>query len=1016
MRLCLVRHIVIIVLAAGIVTGCRLTGPASMDRGSATGLAEPEPGPSASLPTIAPPVTSVPPSPTGTPPGPLALPSPRPTRQTSGVDSAWASIGASNRVNALVTSVDGSLWAATAVGITRWDTTHGDTQSFGSPSGLASQHVSALLVSSDGALWAGTDAGLSRYDGASWVTYTRDSGLPADIVTLLAQGSDGTLWCGTVGGLARWRDDRWEAVWEPQPERETVFADVLESRNGDVWFAIVGAGILRADAAGRVSAVENSPENVTAMAEDAAGSIWAADRDGTLWQYDGSWAASATPELGAPVVSLEVSSEGDLWVASANAIARLRQGQWTLYTASDGPAVAPYNDLTVGYDGHVYCAGAGGLARHAGAGWENLWPDASQPGAEVYRLLADQTMGLFAATSQGIVQVAEGQRATYRSPLPETDGITSLVEAPDGSIWLRRRDGAVLRHWGGAWSVVADEATHAVSGGIERLFAPGDATIWASGKGATMQLDPTSGAVLYESRCLAEAQQRPLGLATDGSVWLGSARGLTIVSPEGDWLQLTEPEALPPADPATLMQSTDGLLWLGTAEGLYTSGWSEGQPSWRRVSGLRAQSVRAVEEGGDGRYWVAFPTGLAELSEGTWQVHTVADGLPGNDVRALLVTSSGELWVGTAAGLARLNGDTWERLGTGEDLPDQRVTALAEALDGGIWVGTEGGLARYGSDAWTTVAADPIRAASAARDGSLWFGTDSGVRRYDAYGGYELDDGDLSEGTIDALLADAGGTLWAATPDGMARMQEGYWITPEGCGPGAGQTLSMIRDSQGALWVLTDLGVYRHAAGRWARLAGAAEQAPGSARELLVAGPGLVWHLTEQALAAYDSASWTSVDLGAAQGASLLRLAREESGSLWLATDRGLYFKSGEAWQAVPDLADQSIDHLLVLADGEIWAASDTVIAHRTGTGWQLSVAGDELPQAPISCLYPASDGTLWAVTAGAGLLHHNEKGWSLYNSLHGLAHDDVLQILEDRDGALWILTSHGISRYTPAP
>ena len=59
---------------------------------------------------------------------------------------------------------------------------------------------------------------------------------------------------------------------------------------------------------------------------------------------------------------------------------------------------------------------------------------------------------------------------------------------------------------------------------------------------------------------------------------------------------------------------------------------------------------------------------------------------------------------------------------------------------------------------------------------------------------------------------------------------------------------------------------------------------------------------------------------------------------------------------------------------------------------------------------------TLWAGTNGHGLLHHNSQGWTNLDSLDGLAQNDIVALLEASDGALWIVTEAGVSRYKPSP
>jgi len=269
---------------------------------------------------------------------------------------------------------------------------------------------------------------------------------------------------------------------------------------------------------------------------------------------------------------------------------------------------------------------------------------------------------------------------------------------------------------------------------------------------------------------------------------------------------------------------------------------------------------------------------------------------------------------------------------------------------------------------------------------------------------------------VSTLLVDRRGSIWAETPDGLARYEDGFWRTPAQCGPGTGQVLDMAQDEQGTLWVLTSQGLYRHSRGQWQAMPEAAELAPGVPVRFVLEPAGRLWYVSESGLALYDGGRWSAVDMTGLGEQLTLRALEAAGGRLWLATDQGLYETQGGPWKpATEALSAADVRWLEASVDGDVWAASDGAIAHYSEDHWEVFLAGADLPDVPLTALIRSSDSTVWVGTAGAGLWHHNERGWSQFTSLHGLAHNHVNGIVE-AGGALWVATPHGLARYRPQP
>ena len=82
---------------------------------------------------------------------------------------------------------------------------------FSAADGLASDAVWEIFQSRDGTVWAGTAQGLSRYDGTTWISYTDPTRSPVSIrLRSIGETTDGTLWMrGSAGArVVRYVPDR----------------------------------------------------------------------------------------------------------------------------------------------------------------------------------------------------------------------------------------------------------------------------------------------------------------------------------------------------------------------------------------------------------------------------------------------------------------------------------------------------------------------------------------------------------------------------------------------------------------------------------------------------------------------------------------------------------------------------------------------------------------------------------------------------------------------------------------
>lgn len=69
---------------------------------------------------------------------------------------------------------------------------------------------------------------------------------------------------------------------------------------------------------------------------------------------------------------------------------------------------------------------------------------------------------------------------------------------------------------------------------------------------------------------------------------------------------------------------------------------------------------------------------------------------------------------------------------------------------------------------------------------------------------------------------------------------------------------------------------------------------------------------------------------------------------------------------------------------------------------------------AQVRSIVESKDGAIWVGTQGSGLLKYYRGRWKMYTEKQGLSNNNVLNILEDNNGAIWMSTFNGISKLTP--
>ncbi len=512
---------------------------------------------------------------------------------------------------------------------------------------------------------------------------------------------------------------------------------------------------------------------------------------------------------------------------------------------------------------------------------------------------------------------------------------------------------------------------------------------------------------------------------------------------------------------------------------------------------------------------------LAALAEMHFDAMYTRQGLPHDSIYGVTQDTAGFLWVATFGGLARFDGRrtySWfHDPADSHSLPENNVRVLLPGDNGKLWVGTgNAGVVLYdpSTGSFEPLPGQPPQLSQArvyclAKDnsgsapGSIWFGIEQGLANYrpadrswHLFG--RLAAGHSSEGfpeeKIFSVLVDRSDNLWVGSEKGLYLRRRGtefFRLVPGLPGPSeVGErppVWTIFEDSEGRILIGTDAtgaGQYDARTGRIRALPKLSGRdsiiGAHTVRGFVEVGPGELWIATYGGgLVTADLHSgltrrWMRdpSSLSSLSNNFLRGIFRDNSGLIWLATDRGLCRTNPKA---------RGILNIRAMLPGSPWGPEVQSLTASGGRIWMgfaqgglavIEPGGEIRRVAPapgvaaqfasrreVLAIKPASDGTIFA--GGLGLFVIDPRtltyrpvsdpilskqlikalcvdgdtvwastyeGLALYNRKTGnvrlyrhaagdpssLADNNARDILKSRDGRLWITSRLGLELFDP--
>jgi signal transduction histidine kinase/ligand-binding sensor domain-containing protein len=468
----------------------------------------------------------------------------------------------------------GILWLATVNGLYSLDPKTGFIRQYShnsnDPSSLSTNHVFWSGEDREGRFWVATTGHLHEFD--------RKTGKVTRVIPIpgLSSGFQfyedhfGVFWIIHHSPNALSVFDRKTntltsySFHEPDSSATalTIVMDVTEDRNGNLWLATHGAGLLEFDREHqRLIRYRNNPCDPNSLPQNDVESLFA-DREGSVWAALGRMGVThfSTNPMPFKTIPQLTSSEGMaepfvgaiyedphgiLWIGTPEALNSIdrKTGQHTSYRRTTGPAVnTDVIAINEDYSGNLWAGtydhGLLRLDRKTGH-FQSYRHNPADPNSLsndiVTRLLVDRNGSFWVATDDGLNRFdpATGSFTVFKADPQKIVHYLAMVEDRQGMLWL------------------GTDAS-----GLER-FNP------ATGQFTTYEHDIDHPLTLSDNRVNSVHFDRT------GTMWVGTQNGLDkFDSRAGTFTAYTRREGLPGNAVGCVLEDAHGILWMSTNNGI----------------------------------------------------------------------------------------------------------------------------------------------------------------------------------------------------------------------------------------------------------------------------------------------------------------------------------------------------------------------------------------------------------------------------------------------------------------
>jgi len=524
--------------------------------------------------------------------------------------------------------------------------------------------------------------------------WTGENGLASNNITSSLQAKSGFIWITTYNGIMRF-DGTTVDVYDRQniPFLKTdAFYRVYEGKDGILWFASQGSGIVRL----RNNKFElfhpaELPKSIRCIFLDSDGSVWAGSNNEGLFHSRGE--NSIEPiymDLFKGKFILDITRyKNSIWVATeGDGLYEISDTGIKQYTEAEGLFSNVVNTLSESPSGSLLIGTSTGLN-------EFLENHISKydflKNTRINFISSDKQNRIWLGTEIGLGRIDSTQNTVEF--IGEDDGyplarINSIDFDNEGSVWVTTgRDGLIqikqtmLLNLSTRTGLSMDRTNVVVEANDHSFYIGSDGghiNIYRNGKIENLPIKTP----------LHKAGIRDICFDEDGILWIASYKGIIQKTKTTEKLW-TEKDGLPAIDMRRVLRDANNNLWFASRSGGVVKFRDRKiLNQYNKNKGLNVNYVLALEEDKNGNIYVGTHSGGLTIikPDGTTQTHHITPDDSGVLIFNIHISDDGSIWLVCNIGLLKFNGTGFEVLKLDHSTKGETHFDWIEDFNKDVWI------------------------------------------------------------------------------------------------------------------------------------------------------------------------------------------------------------------------------------------------------------------------------------------------------------------------------------------
>lgn len=559
------------------------------------------------------------------------------------------------RVNDITQDSNGYIWAATNLGVSRYDGVN--FVNYNRKNGLGENYCTTIFCDEENRIWVGHQAaGVSIISADSVYVISEENGLANNEVHDIFQAANGAMWIATYGGVSTFDGNMWKKMNTTHGLASNNIQSISQDAQGRMWVGTFGAGIniIEKDKIQHLHNGHGLVNNYVMSLQAANQQMMIGTLGGlSLWENNTFRNTSAVDGLSnSQVNQVTASNNGDVWLATYSGLNRLRQQAVLSLTEINGLPNNEVLSVFVDAEQNTWFGTKKGLVRIQNLAFTHYLStdDLDIDPSFIYR---DSKGKLWAANEAGGVLTFDGNAFVNAFDDPDINNhqISAIAEDGEGNTWFGTMDFGGLFQFNGKRLFIYSDEFGLADNNINCLLQDAEGNLLIGTPNGLSKYDGSGFSVVFVSDNAESNHITAMELATDGTVYLGTASGNVFRLKDGH----VDGEVALQAESAItdLAFGTLGLAIATQSDGLFLH--KNGVA--KAISGIHGLSTRAVSFNGN-TLFVGSANGLQELSVANDSLvvkkHTREDGYMGGACkRGVMMMDKNTLWLGTTKGIVR---------------------------------------------------------------------------------------------------------------------------------------------------------------------------------------------------------------------------------------------------------------------------------------------------------------------------------------------------------------------------